>query len=185
MTPGDVQLWLRTSALKSLKVFLSIGGWSFNNPPTSNIFSDLVASASNRATFISSALSVLQAYAFDGIDIDWEYPAAYDCGGNPADKANFVTFMAEVKAAFRSNNYGLTFTAPSSYWYLQHSLQAYAFDGIDIDWEYPAAYDCGGNPADKANFVTFMAEVKAAFRSNNYGLTFTAPSSYWYIPPTL
>jgi hypothetical protein len=36
----------------------------------------------------------------------------------------------------------------------------------------------------KANYVTFMSKVKAAFKPRNYGLTFTAPSSYWYgIPP--
>ncbi|EPS96901.1 hypothetical protein FOMPIDRAFT_1080285, partial [Fomitopsis schrenkii] len=52
-------------------------------------------------------------------DIDWEYPGAYDRGGNPADTANYVTFMKAVKTAFGSN-YGLSFTAPSSYWYLQH-----------------------------------------------------------------
>ncbi|PPR04933.1 hypothetical protein CVT24_007314 [Panaeolus cyanescens] len=161
MTPGDVQLWLRTTALKkknpSLKVFLSIGGWSFNDPPTSNIFSDLVASAANRATFISSALSVLQAYAFDGIDVDWEYPAAYDRGGNPADKANFVTFMAEVKAAFRSNNYGLTFTAPSSYWYLQH----FDLPGLmqHADWVNIMTYDLHGTWDGKDPYIGAIVQA--------------------------
>jgi chitinase len=36
MTPGDSALWSRTTALKkrnvALQVFLSIGGWSFNDP---------------------------------------------------------------------------------------------------------------------------------------------------------
>ncbi|EPS92645.1 hypothetical protein FOMPIDRAFT_1137511, partial [Fomitopsis schrenkii] len=97
MAPGDDLLWTRTTALKqrnsALKVFLSVGGWSFNDPPTSTIFSQLVASAENTNTFITSALTTMQAYGFDGIDIDWEYPGAYDRGGNPADTANYVTFM--------------------------------------------------------------------------------------------
>ncbi|KAJ7502451.1 hypothetical protein B0H11DRAFT_1712411, partial [Mycena galericulata] len=146
MSPGDSGLWSRTTALKTsnvaLKVFLSIGGWSFNDPPTSNIFSDLVGSDANTATFISSALNTLQAYGFDGIDIDWEYPAAYDRGGAPADTENYVTFMSKVKTAFGPRGYGLTFTAPSSYWYLQHfdlpNLMKYA------DWVNVMTYDLHG-----------------------------------------
>lgn len=49
-----------------------------------------------------------------------EYPVASERGGAPGDKANFPVFMSRVKAAFRARGYGLTFTAPSSYWYLQH-----------------------------------------------------------------
>ena len=71
MAPGDDLLWTRTTALKqrnsALKVFLSVGGWSFNDPPTSTIFSQLVASAENTNTFINSALATMQAYGFDGI----------------------------------------------------------------------------------------------------------------------
>ncbi|TFY61110.1 hypothetical protein EVJ58_g4713 [Rhodofomes roseus] len=104
MSPGDIDLWARTTLLKkrnsALKVFLSVGGWSFNDPPTSTIFSQLVASAENTNTFISSALEIMEAFGFDGLDIDWEYPAAYDRGGNPADKDNYVTFMRELKTAF-------------------------------------------------------------------------------------
>ena len=76
MTKGDSDLWLRTTALKKgrpgLKVFLSIGGWTFNDPPTQNIFSNMVGSAANTNTFIKSILSVMETYAFDGIDVDWE-----------------------------------------------------------------------------------------------------------------
>lgn len=97
MTKGDSDLWRRTTALKegrpALKVFLSIGthrvsidrkcahshfllcalgGWTFNDKPTQNIFSDMVGSTANTNTFIRSVLSVMETYAFDGIDVDWE-----------------------------------------------------------------------------------------------------------------
>ena len=55
--------------------------------------------------------------------------------------------------------------------------QTYDFDGIDIDWEYPAAADREGVAADKQNFVTFMQELKGACGSA-YGVTLTLPSSY-------
>ncbi|KAI5116231.1 hypothetical protein M0805_001223 [Coniferiporia weirii] len=146
MSVNDNLLWMRTTALKqknpALKVFLSIGGWSFNDPPTQNIFSDLVGSTENTNTFIASALSVLQAYSFDGIDIDWEYPVAPERGGAPADKENYPTFMAAVKAAFASRGYGLSFTAPSSYWYLQHfDLPALL---KSADWVNVMTYDLHG-----------------------------------------
>jgi GH18 family chitinase len=78
MAVNDNVLWLQTTALKkrnpALKVFLSIGGWSFNDPPTQHIFSNMVGSAAATNKFIASALSIMQAYSFDGLDIDWEYP---------------------------------------------------------------------------------------------------------------
>lgn len=75
-------------------------------------------------------------------DIDWEYPGAYDRGGNPADTANYVTFMSKVKSAFKSHGYGLTFTAPSSYWYLQH----FDLPGLlqHADWVNVMTYDLHG-----------------------------------------
>ena len=69
MTPGDADLWKRTTALKQtnpdLKVFLSIGGWSFNDPPTQNRFSDLAGSIDNISRFAKSCYDVLSTYGFD------------------------------------------------------------------------------------------------------------------------
>ncbi|KAJ6534397.1 hypothetical protein B0H19DRAFT_442211 [Mycena capillaripes] len=146
MTAGDKDLWKRTTALKkdlpALKVFLSIGGWTFNDPPTQHIFSDMVASDANTNKFLASALSIMEQYAFDGLDIDWEYPGASDRGGIPADTANYVKFMQTVKASFKVKNYGLTFTAPSSYWYLQH----FDIPGMleHADWVNVMTYDLHG-----------------------------------------
>ncbi|KAJ7222199.1 hypothetical protein GGX14DRAFT_301962, partial [Mycena pura] len=146
MTAGDSDLWKRTTALKqnlpALKVFLSIGGWTFNDPPNQKIFSNMVASEANTNAFLSSALSVMEQYAFDGLDIDWEYPAASDRGGVPADTENYVKFMATLKSAFKERKYGLSFTAPSSYWYLQH----FDIPGMlkSADWVNVMTYDLHG-----------------------------------------
>ncbi|KDR74915.1 hypothetical protein GALMADRAFT_141231 [Galerina marginata CBS 339.88] len=146
MTAGDSDLWRRTTALKkgrpSLKVYLSIGGWTFNDPPNQSIFSNMVGSTANTNTFIESVLSVMETYAFDGIDVDWEYPVAWDRGGIPADKENYVAFMEAVKTAFTPRKYGLTFTAPSSFWYLQHfDLPAML---KHADWVNVMTYDLHG-----------------------------------------
>lgn len=36
----------------------------------------MVASSTNRQAFIASLTQLLNTYGFDGVDLDWEYPAA-------------------------------------------------------------------------------------------------------------
>lgn len=118
MNSFDIGLYTRFTALKqqnpSLKVFISVGGWSAGGA----IFSNMVSSSSSRSAFITSAVTFLKTYAFDGIDIDWEYPAATDRDGVAADTDNYVTFLKELSDAF-GTKYGISATLPSSYWYMQ------------------------------------------------------------------
>ncbi|KAF5329772.1 hypothetical protein D9619_009132 [Psilocybe cf. subviscida] len=102
----------------------------------------MVSTDANIKTFIKSALSVMETYGFDGLDIDWEYPAAQDRGGVSTDTARYTEFMRQVKKAFEPNGYGLTFTAPSSYWYLQH----FDLPGLmkSADWVNIMTYDLHG-----------------------------------------
>ena len=44
----------------------------------------MAADPAKRAVFIQSSVDLLLKYNFDGLDIDWEYPA--NRGGSPADK---------------------------------------------------------------------------------------------------
>ena len=44
-------------------------------------------------------------------------------------------------------------------------MKTYAFDGADMDWEYPGVEWSGGRPMDKANFVTFIQELRTAFNN--------------------
>ena len=57
----------------SLKIFVSVGGWSFsdNDTDTQPLFGEIAASATNRKKFANNALSFLTTYGFDGLDIDW------------------------------------------------------------------------------------------------------------------
>lgn len=140
MNSFDTKLYPRITNLKlqnpQLQVFISVGGWDAGG----RVFSDMVSTASNRAAFISSAVQFCNTYAFDGIDIDWEYPVADDRGGRPADYVNFVTFMSELKSA--ADKLGITLTLPSSYWYLK------GFDIVNlekhVDWFNFMSYDIHG-----------------------------------------
>ncbi len=118
MNSFDTTLYPQVTGLKEsspgLKVFISIGGWDAGG----RAFSEMVSSQAKRAAFLQSALKFMRTYAFDGIDIDWEYPVAEDRNGNEADFANFVTFLQELKA-MAGSRYGVTVTLPASYWYLR------------------------------------------------------------------
>jgi chitinase len=107
------------TANPGLQTWIAIGGWNFNEPgPTATAFSNMVDCKENRTKFINEITSLMQTYAFDGLDIDWEYPSASDRGGKPADKDNLVLFTQEIRAAF-GTRYGLSITLPASYYHMK------------------------------------------------------------------
>lgn len=69
----------------------------------------MTATSANRAAFISSLVSFMSHYGFQGADLDWEYPGAYDRGGSYADTANYVSLVQEMRAAF-GTQYGISLT---------------------------------------------------------------------------
>jgi chitinase len=97
----------------NLKILLSLGGWTY-----SKYFSDVAATDAARKKFVSSCIDMFikgnlpvgpggyggpgtGAGIFDGVDIDWEYPAAAGHLGNhlaPADKQNYTLLLAEFRA---------------------------------------------------------------------------------------
>ncbi|EDW07884.2 LOW QUALITY PROTEIN: uncharacterized protein Dmoj_GI16000 [Drosophila mojavensis] len=80
---------------KQLKTMIAIGGWN----EASSRFSPLVASADRRQQFIKNILKFLRQNHFDGIDLDWEYPAHRE-GGKPRDRDNYAQFVQELRAEF-------------------------------------------------------------------------------------
>jgi chitinase len=55
----------------TIQILLAIGGWSFGTQK----FKDMSKSRYARQTFIYSAIPYLRQRGFDGLDLDWEYPA--------------------------------------------------------------------------------------------------------------
>jgi GH18 family chitinase/cellulose synthase/poly-beta-1,6-N-acetylglucosamine synthase-like glycosyltransferase/peptidoglycan/xylan/chitin deacetylase (PgdA/CDA1 family) len=110
-----------------LKVLISIGGWTWSDK-----FSD-AALPENRAAFAASCVEMFlkgnfapgisAPGVFDGIDIDWEYPAVCgnpeNCKFRPEDTQNFTALLEELRAqmdalgAVTGKQYLLTIAAPA------------------------------------------------------------------------
>ncbi len=95
-----------------LKVMISLGGWTW-----SGFFSDAAKTPESREVFVKSCIDVfiegdipsengtgvilgVGEGIFDGIDVDWEYPASPGAAGNiyrPEDTENFTALLAEFR----------------------------------------------------------------------------------------
>jgi chitinase len=97
----------------NLRVMMSLGGWTW-----SKYFSDAALTAASRAAFVASCVDMFikgnlpslgpgesggpgsAAGVFDGIDLDWEWPASEGNAGNvirPEDRGNFTLLLAEFR----------------------------------------------------------------------------------------
>jgi len=76
---------------------LAIGGWNEG----STRFSPMVADPERRAQFVDSAVRFLRTNHFDGLDLDWEYPAFRD-GGKSADRENYAELVKELRTEFET-----------------------------------------------------------------------------------
>ncbi|EFA82960.1 glycosyl hydrolase [Heterostelium album PN500] len=120
--PKDIDVWGQFKALSGVKRILSFGGWGFSTEPaTQNIITQGVMTAANRQKFISNVVSFVQDNYLDGVDMDWEYPGAWDIKGTTHtddDGLNYLEFLKGLRAALPSK-YSLSMAAPASYWYLR------------------------------------------------------------------
>lgn len=117
-----------------LKVIVSIGGWG-----THEEFRAVASNLSVRKNFINSVLDVVQKFNFDGVDLDWEYPASAEEG------AQFLDLLALLRRTLSYVNpeLSLSIAAPSGAENVD-MLDVGAIDRLVLFWNI-MCYDFAGN----------------------------------------
>ncbi|KAF1985932.1 glycoside hydrolase family 18 protein, partial [Aulographum hederae CBS 113979] len=140
----DERLFPLFTALKTdkMQTWIAIGGFDFSDPgPTHTTWSDMCSTQDSRAAFITSLVQFMDKWGFQGIDLDWEYPASDVRGGREEDTQNLVSLVKEMREAF-GTTYGISSILAPDYWYLR------GFDpkGMEpyVDWFGFMAYDLHG-----------------------------------------
>ncbi|KAL4879465.1 hypothetical protein BJY04DRAFT_220061 [Aspergillus karnatakaensis] len=128
----------------SIKRILSFGGWAFSvERPTYTIFREGVT-PENRLNFANNVVSFINEHGLEGVDFDWEYPAAPDLPDIPPgiieEGKNYLEFLKLVKR--RLPNKSVSIAAPASYWY----LKGYPIEEIGkvVDYIIYMTYDLHG-----------------------------------------
>ncbi|MBC7185394.1 MAG: T9SS type A sorting domain-containing protein [Calditrichaeota bacterium] len=115
------------------KALLSLGGWG-----QSDGFSPMAADPARRARFIRAVTDMCQTYSYDGVDLDWEYPAS-------SDRGNLTALVRELRQALAgmAPSRLLSMAVPAGSWTVgQYDYLALA---PHLDWLGCMTYDFHGS----------------------------------------
>lgn len=86
---------------KNTKVFIAVGGWSYQNEPLAPVFEVMAQSESSRTAFITNLMSFVREYNLDGVELDWEYL-------QESSAATYEALVIELADALHQKNKELT-----------------------------------------------------------------------------
>ncbi|SDM30724.1 chitinase [Catalinimonas alkaloidigena] len=141
----------------ALKIILSVGGWGADH------FSDAVVDEAARQKFSQSALRLLNDYALDGIDLDWEYPGQPGPGikFRPEDKQNFTLILQLMRHQLDSlsdlrqrsgvDRYTLTIASTNGEYFKHTEMDKLH---VYLDWINIMTYDLFNSLTDQSGHHT-------------------------------
>ncbi|XP_075219897.1 chitinase 6 isoform X2 [Lycorma delicatula] len=166
---------------KGLKTMLAIGGWNEG----STRFSPLVADEDRRKEFVRNVIKFLRQNHFDGLDLDWEYPAFRD-GGKSRDRENYAQLVQELREEFdrESNKTGrtrllLTMAVPAGIEYIDKGydipkLNRYLDFMNILSYDYHSAFEPAVNhhsplySLEEDNEYNFDAQLSIDYTVKHY-----------------
>lgn len=74
------------------RVFIAVGGWSYQNRPLQPVFEKVAASDEKRKLLIHNICTFVNEYDLDGVELDWEHP-------NAGTIADYERLVVELKNA--------------------------------------------------------------------------------------
>jgi hypothetical protein len=83
------------------KVFIAVGGWSYEGVPLQPVFEEVAASDETRKLLIENICAFVDEYNLDGVEVDWEHP-------NKDSIANYEKLVVELSEALKLKNKELT-----------------------------------------------------------------------------
>jgi chitinase len=131
-----------------IKVLISLGGAS-----SGSNFAEATLDSSHRAILISNIVNFLRTNFYDGVDIDWEFPA------NATETSQLTSLIQEMRNEFNKVN---------SSWLITMAIPAQSSDGqhFDIrnlvsyvDWFNVMCYDFVGSWTDYSGFNAPLYEI--------------------------
>ncbi|KAI1366475.1 endochitinase [Xylaria arbuscula] len=135
------QLYKLKQANRQLKVLLSIGGWTYSPG-----FAAMAASDASRSTFAKSAVELIKDWGFDGIDIDWEWPASETEANNMVSLLTAIRKELDSYSATYASGYHFLLSVclpagPTNY----NMLKLSAMNAAGVDQFNMLAYDYAGS----------------------------------------
>lgn len=146
--PAKLRDLVRLGHAAGVKVLISIGGWNNGDDAP---FESLAANPATRATFVTSTINLIDEYALDGADIDWEYPNA------GASATNYTQVMTELGSALHGRGKLLTAAVISNG--NTQGVQPAVFGSVDF--LNIMLYDGGSPHANYDWAITYVNQWKA------------------------
>ena len=154
-----------------LNASLSFGGWSWASTPPGWLcqigespngpaacFSQMAADAKALSTFVTKAVEAMKEVNFNGIDIDWEYPA------NASDASNYVNLITQLRQALDKQgqidgvHYYLTLAVGAGIDKVQiMSNEQWQSIASEVDYIGAMTYDFHGAFDQSSDFMSAMA----------------------------